>query len=179
MVPVIKLHVRQPRLNLQRLRERSPRAISRALNRSIASGRTFMAREIAKDMGLKVSTVRDRIRLVEARPGQESARLEASLKRIPLIDFGARGPEPSRGRGKGVTARTRAKRYPNAFIATMHSGHRGVFRRVVTKRLPIVELFERSIGYVFNKFKPAGMRRAVEQLQKNLQHEFRFALRGR
>src|SRR4051812_44359092 len=109
-----------------------PDATARALNRSIASARTAMVRAVAQDMGLKVAGVRERSFLYEAAPGHLEASLRFSLKRMPLIEFGAKGPVPSRGRGRGVTYRLggATKRASNAFIATMASGHRGVFQRV-------------------------------------------------
>ena len=78
-------------------------AMVRALNRSISSGRTVMVREIARDTGLKSKDVRDAMRLQEATLNRPEASLGAGLKRIPLVDFQARGPEPSRGRGRGVS----------------------------------------------------------------------------
>jgi hypothetical protein len=143
---------------LDRLQARFPAAIARALNRSIVSARVVMASAVATDMGLKVSDVKERIGLIEASaPDRLVATLTASGKRLPLIDFNARGPEPSRGKGGGVRARMPggAGTYPHAFIATMRSGHRGVYERVGpssrrsvgarSNNLPIVELRGPSI----------------------------------
>lgn len=172
----ISIDVRNWRKALAKIEARAIPAQVRALNRSIKSGRTRMTQLVSRDMRLKAGTVRDRIKVEEARPSTLSAALSASLKRIPLIQFGARGPEPSRGRGKGVTARTSTRRYRSAFIAKMPSGHRGVYARKRRARLPIRELFGPSIGHVFMRFRPEGERRAQEQLAKNLKHEFRFVL---
>jgi hypothetical protein len=138
-----------------------------------------MVRAIAQDLGLKAGDVREKLYVREARPDQLEARLMASRKRIPIIDFAARGPIPSRGKGRGVTARTKTRRYPHAFIATMGSGHTGVFQRVGLERLPIRELFGASLGRVFAKFMPAARARAEEQFVKNLQSELRFLVRSR
>jgi len=88
---------------------------------------------------------------------------------------------PSRGKGRGVTARLggRTKRYSNAFLATMASGHQGVFQRKTTARLPIKELFGPSIGHVFLKLIDIGKARAIEQFGKNLVAELRFLARKR
>src|SRR6185295_6722251 len=112
--------------------DRVTRATVRALNRGIASARTLMVREIARDTGLKSADVRNALPMREATANNLTATLAASLKRIPLIKFNARGPEPSRGKGRGVTYRLTGSRgrHPNAFIATMGSGHRGVFARI-------------------------------------------------
>lgn len=153
-------------------------AIPRAFNRAATSARAVMARAIAKDMGLKQAAIKEAIKIVEATPEKHEARLEASGKRIPLIDFGAKGPEPSRGRGKGVRARTpQSRTYPRAFIATMRSGHRGVFQRKGKTRLPIVELHGPSLPFVFDKYRNEGIAKFEESVMKNLQSEFRFLLR--
>jgi hypothetical protein len=150
-----------------------------------------MVRVVAGDLGVKQGVVKDRIRVELANPDRLRARLYANAKRIPLIDFGAKGPEPSRGRGRGVTVKTGGSRktIPDAFIATMRSGHRGVFQRVGEggrrgprpghSQLPIRELFGPSIWQVFKKYENVGLARGREQLIKNLQSEFRFALAAR
>jgi hypothetical protein len=160
------------------LGSKAPRIIARALNRSITSARAAMAGVVARDMGLKVGDVREKIRLREASPNDLRATLYASAKPLPLIDFKATGPVPSRGRGRGVSAVMKGarQRYPNAFIAIMPTGHKGVFARRGKNRLPIRELFGVSIAYVFKKHESVGLERAKEQLAKNLAHEFQFEL---
>ncbi len=116
-----------------------PKVVQRALSRTADSTRTFMAREISGAMGLKVGTVKANLKIDL---GSLVARVRASGKRIPLIQMGARGPEPSRGKGRGVTiaggaaasgfmsSGSRRVRLEHAFIATMpNSKHRGVFLR--------------------------------------------------
>lgn len=163
------------------------KAIVRALNRSINSGRTVMVRAIAGDTGLKQADVRAALRMSEASFSRPEASLGASLKRIPLIKFGARGPRPSRGKGGGVTYRLKGGRgrISNAFIARMASSHEGVFVRVPggkrrgppphRSQLPIVELFGPSLGQVFKKHRPEGLARIREAFDKNFSHELGFA----
>jgi hypothetical protein len=166
---------------IDQLGAKAPRAIARALNRAAVSTRTVMASAVAKDTGLKVGTIREQLRIEQAKPveGKLAARITVSGKRIPLIDFRARGPEPSRGRGRGVSARLPGGkgRYPHAFIATMKSGHRGVFQRRAQTRLPVYELHGPSLPHVFVKHIAVGLARGEESLAKNLAHELRFALR--
>jgi hypothetical protein len=113
-----------------------PAAVRRAMTRALNSGKTAMARDISSDMGLKVSYVKDQLKTAVSGDGVEGfeARLSVSGKRIPLIQFNARGPEPTRGRGRGVTASGGSgngrTQYRSAFIATMSSGYHGVFQRV-------------------------------------------------
>lgn len=153
-------------------------AIARALNRTADSAKTAVARAIAADLGLKVGVVKDNIVVEKASTYFLTATFRASAKRVPLVDFRARGPEPSRGKGRGVTAKlpSGAGTYPHAFLATMATGHRGVFMRKGPARLPIRELFGPSIWQSFVKNQQVAVSRAEEQLTKNIAHELAFAL---
>jgi hypothetical protein len=178
---VFKFNATEPDRNIARFLQRAPNAIRRALNRGAVSARTFLVKEIAKDTGLKSGEVRDAIKIREATAQNLTAEVSITGKRIPLIKFNARGPEPSRGRGRGVTARGPglAGRYPQAFIATVGSGrHRGVFQRRTKARLPIRELFGPSLPHVFGKLIPEAAKVGEASLVKNLQHELAFALGG-
>lgn len=155
---------------------RLQRAGITAVNRTAASEKVAMSRAVATDMRLKVGVVKDAIALERASLNRPTAYVIAKGKRIPVIEFNARGPEPSRGRGKGVTANLPARRYPNAFIARMRSGHRVVFQRSGKARLPIYELKGPSIAAVFQKHLPAGETRRNEQLVKEVTHQIQFAL---
>jgi len=159
---------------IDQLGERAGRPVARALNRAAGSGRTLLSREIAEDMSLRVGYVRDRLTLRDAQPDQWRASVTPSGKRLPLLQFGARDVRP-----RGVSARVQGTRtrYRSAFIATMKSGHVGVFARKGKKRLPIQELFGPSIPHVFGKYLPAAQARAEEQLMKNMEHELQYALR--
>jgi hypothetical protein len=180
------------------------RAIVRALNRSIISGRTAMVRLIGGDTGLRSKDVRDAIPVHEATMERPDAYIAASMKRMPLGDFRARGPHgatstnpvPSRGLGRGVSYRIgrSSGRVENAFFAKMRSGHVGVFKRVGSLKagqhgpsasarksrgawspnLPITELHGPSLGHVFRKHRPAGIARVREVFEANLDHELKF-----
>ena len=150
----------------------------RAMNRAIASGRTAMTRDIARDTGLKVGDVKDALPIREASLARAEAAFGAGLKRIPLIYFKARGPEPSRGKGRGVSyALTGGRnRVADAFISTMKSGHRGVFKRKAGPRLPIQELYGPSLGHVFAKYRPVGLARTREAFDVAFAHEWERAM---
>lgn len=148
-------------------------ALLRALKRGTKAGATKANRVVSKDMGIKVSDVRARIRLESPTARTLTGSLHASLKRIPLIKFGARGKEPSRGRGRGVSYRGKGgrARHPHAFITTMPGGHRGVFARKGPGRLPIKELYGPSIGRVFEEHRAEIMKRGEEVVMAEMDRQ--------
>lgn len=175
----LELNTADFKAGVEALKAKFPYALRRALKRAGTSGRAEMVKEIAADTGLPSRRIRDAIRLNEL--GASGIQLEITGRRIPLIDFRARGPEPSRGRGRGVAYRLPGGRgrAEQAFIATMRSGHRGVFRRRGRARLAIYELFGPSLVKVFEKFLPQGAQRALEALTTNVKSEIAFALSRR
>jgi hypothetical protein len=160
------------------------------LTRATSSASVALARDVAADMGLKVGVVKEQLRaeVVDTEEGLVG-RISVSGRRIPLIDFNARGQEPSRGRGRGVSANTGGgrKTYPGSFIATTRSGHRGVFLRqgsssrksrgAWSKNLPIVELKGPSLPNVVHKKSAVAIARFQEQFPKELQREVIFAIK--
>lgn len=155
-----------------------PIASARALNRAGGSMRTLQAREMSKDLRLKVGTVREELKLTKATKERQAVQLSVSGRRLPVEKFNARGPLPSMGKGRGVRANLPGGRYPHAFRARMpRSGHVGVFQRLGKDRLPIRELFGPSLPQVFRKFSEATLARGHEQLVKNLASETKFLLR--
>lgn len=165
---------------IRALRAKAPARIARAVNRSATSTQAVMAREVARDMGLKVGTAKQAMKLDKATGSRLSAEIEATGAQIPLSEFGAKGPLPSYGRGRGVTAKMQGsrRRYPHAFMARVGS-HVGVFARSPDTRgprLPIIELHGPSIPLVFGKKSPLGMERGNEAMVKNLTHEMEFLL---
>lgn len=171
---------------LRELGRRGPIAMARALNRTASSERTAMARAVAADMGLQVASARNAITVERASAQRLAARVVARGRRLPLIDFKARGPSPSRGRSGGVTyvMQGQRKRLSQAFITTVtragerghHQGHRGVFIRLGRRRLPIKQLYGVSVARSFQNQLPAGEARRAELLQKNITHEIAFEL---
>lgn len=146
-------------------------ASARAQNRAIAAARTLMVRAIAQDVGLKSGDVKNALPMREA-TFNRPAELAASLKRIPLMKFNARQT------GRGVSyrlGRGGRARLEKAFIATMGSGHAGVFmRKPGAKRLPIREHYGPSLGRVFAKYRKQGLARAQEIFEKTFAHELEF-----
>lgn len=160
-------------VNLRTMADRTVPAITRGLNYAIAAARDVMVDAIASDVGLEPEKVRKQLPIRNATASTLSATLSATRKRIPLIDFHAQGPMPSRGQGQGVTYQLRggAGRVPNAFLTVMKTGHKGVFARKGKARLPIRELFGPSLGHVFAAHRPAGVARATEAFRNSFSRD--------
>ncbi len=165
-------------LNLESHGSALARGCNRALSRAAVSGRVVMVREVAADLGVRQADVKAYIR-TRASAGSLESRIYAWGKRgIDLIDLQASGPEPSRGTGAGVRVKATPSRFPQAFIATMRSGHRGVFQREGKARLPVHELRTERIPVVFARHRAAGVARAAESLGTNLVSEIKYALQS-
>lgn len=186
----MKLDLRDFEAGLKQLGKRSRIAVMRAINRTAASEKTQAKRAIAADTGIKQKDIEKALVVAKATPEVSTATVTSSGYRLPLLAFNARGPEPSRGRGQGVSYRLLGGRgrVPSGFIATMRSGHRGVFVRfgasthrsegARSPNLPIRELRGPSLPLVFIKqFLPEASTRSVATLAKNLKHEIEFALK--
>ena len=191
---------------IKRLGDKAHVAIVRSLKRGATTAQTTMARAVNQDMGLAVAAAKKAIAIRQGRVETEHVIvLEVEGSKIPLIDFKATGPGgaskanpvPSGGKGRGVSykigslGRTRVR---EAFIARVYGkggggGHVGVFRRRLpserkgksgwSKNLPIIELHGPSIAKVFAKHRKAGATAGLQSVQKNLQHELRYALQQR
>jgi hypothetical protein len=172
----VKLDDRDLRDGIKALRKRFPYAVKRAISRATTSVKAQAAKEMRADTYLSSRFIKSELK-VYAQDG--GARIEVQGRRVPLITFGARGPEPSRGKGRGVSYRNPGggrSRSPHAFIAKMRSGHRGVFARTGKGQLPIIEQFGPSLVRVFEKFLPGLAEHAHAALAKNLKHEISYAL---
>jgi len=169
---VVRLDASKWEAALKKLGKAAPKAVIRALNRSIVSSRAVMARAVATDLGVKVSVAKDAMWTANATASNPTARLSAQGARLPLMAFGARQTK------RGVSAKVEGQRkvYPGTFLATMRSGHQGAFGRRGQTRLPIDERFVVSIPHVFEKHVAEGQQAGMESLVKNLEHELGRAI---
>ena len=96
-----------------------------ACNRAAASVRAEAVRIMRKVYpGFKAAAIRATMQIIRATQMRPTATVRVRGRRTPLIDFSARQTRV------GVSVRIRARKVvKGAFIATMPSGHRGVFRR--------------------------------------------------
>lgn len=183
----VRFEIEQAIAKIDRVKkEVADKAIVRALNRVAEQSRTESGQQIrAAGYDLKAGDIKAAISLRRASAGNVRAVVKASGRPIPLIKYAARQTR------KGVTVSVKNGRrlIPGAFIATMQSGHTGVFIRAgsghkkVRQRtgmnwsgLPIKELFGPSIPSAFiNKTVQEALVASVRQrFPERLKHELAF-----
>src|SRR5512139_1372286 len=122
------------------LKSATLRALRKAGATALRDMRAEASKRVRARKRIKASYVRKALTMRRAR-GSDLARLEwavdVSGDAVPLVAY------PARQTKKGVSVEVnRGKRtlLKGAFVATMRSGHKGVFRREGMARLPIAEL---------------------------------------
>jgi Prophage minor tail protein Z (GPZ) len=172
---------------LQVTREAARKAIPRALNKVATTARAEAARAI-KDAGygMKIGAIKNAISILRASDGELIVYIRATGRPLPLIAFGARQVSG----GVSVQVKHGRKVIKNAFIATMKSGHKGVFQRVdgsrhISRRvrrggpqLPIKELYGPSIPSQFSSqaIRDAIARTARDRFPIVLKQELKYVL---
>lgn len=183
-----------------------PKVMERSLNKAIRGVRTDTSKEIRREVTAKAKHVNRTFKIYKAsaKKGILAAALESTGKRLPMIAYQARQTK----RGVSVKINRQGGRHliPHAFIATMPSGHTGVFQREIRHQdrgrfgtipvqadkredkqfakmprkyqLPITELYSPSVPQVFKR--PEVMRsierKGQVRLKKAFEQELRFAL---
>lgn len=102
------------------------KGISRAMNHTARKSRTQAVREIRTLYNIRAKDARKAMRHIQARPRFLESKIEVTGRPLPAIAFGARQTK------EGVSIavfRGQRKVIKSAFIATMGSGHTGVFAR--------------------------------------------------
>jgi len=151
--------------------------IPRALNKTIMSARTQVTRALATKIGIKISAIRKLMDYTKATFYGWQARLYISDSRIPLINFGAK--QTKKGVSYTINKKSGRKTLAGAFIATMPSGHTGVFERRWDERLPIDEKKGPSLGVVYQNAPGMAAKitaEAYKDLEKNIDVQTRLFL---
>lgn len=108
------------------------RASRRAINKTLSWVRTHGRRAIARESGVPMKALRQRIFVTPATDHTQHGSVWFGIAPIKAIYIGTAYQTRS-----GVTVGRHS--FPGAFLARMPSGHRGVFKRVGRARLPIKE----------------------------------------
>lgn len=108
------------------------RVINRSLHRMQTMGKTRVVRLAAQRVSLAQKHIRPNVKT----PFGKGLSKREIVVRTSWIPLGKLGPRQTR---RGVTVPKRGS-FRSAFIATMSSGHTGVFKRKTTRSTPIFEL---------------------------------------
>lgn len=170
-------------------KEIQEKATVRALNKMADQGKTQAARAIRDaGYGIKVNVIKSQLRVQYAAPGRLVAKITASGRPIPLMQYGARAVK------QGVTVNVLQGRrlIQGAFIARMPNGHVGVYVREAGARhkkvmqggkaswhaLPIRQLFGPSVpDALANAAVQSAMQQIIEErFPKLLEHEAKYLI---
>lgn len=171
------------------------KVLVRSLNKTILGVRTDAVKEIGKEITPKAKIIRDTFVLSKATYAWLKATVKSTGWPVPVIHYAARSVK------KGVTYKIRQAGgrllLKHAFIATMKSGHKGVFWReykgTPTKkvkpnvkygalpermRLPISQRYGPAVQDIFgdNKVMEPILKKAGDRLSKELNHQLDFEL---
>ena len=167
-----------------------PKIMSRGINRTATSARAEIVRRLYAHLNLTQKRIRQNIKIEKATRSRWQATLDIFTKAVPLIHYGA-----SPLKGKGVSfkimrggARKRIIAPPtSAFIQTMSSGHKGVFRRRPGGAIAFTTLADRyiyelkgpSIGGAFEGAPGLAAQAqwwAMAKLEKNIYDQVAYVL---
>lgn len=137
---------------------------------------------VAQNIGIDRNLISDRgvrakiasIRLIKAIKRNPKASIKVSGKRLPLIDQGGQWRKSNSGAsyiGRGGVRTV----VPGSFIATMPTGHSGIYKRKTKKHLPIKELFGTSVPKVFSQV--VIQTQLINHIRNNLPSEMRRQMR--
>jgi hypothetical protein len=171
-----------------RLEAFSPKVRASALGVGVKKvalqGATVAKRAITADYNVKSGEVAKRMHVVVDMRGAEAAIVARPRKyargpgsnRIPLIEFSAKDTKKSGVRFKIRKAGGSAK-LRHAFIATMPSGHTGVFQRVPgTRKIREVVGIDVPMMFLGKRVRPAVLARITEVGPRVILHELDFQL---
>ncbi|WP_168464788.1 phage tail protein [Wolbachia endosymbiont of Ctenocephalides felis wCfeT] len=108
-------------------------AAMKALNKTALWLKVQASKEISQEKQIKQSLIRKRLRIIKASKSSVNALVKASLYGIKVGKLGSM-------RQTMIGAKVGSRMFQGAFIATMKSGHTGIFKRRGRTSLPIDEI---------------------------------------
>lgn len=121
------------------------KAAAAAINRVTTQARTQASKSIREKYNFKAADIRKTFRIYKSTPTNLQSTLVSRGRRTPLVAMSARQVKA----GVSVRVGNQTKLIKHAFIATMKSGHKGVFARTTKKSLPIKELYTIAVPEAF------------------------------
>ena len=114
--------------SLSEIKLGSKAAIIAATNDSMAGVKTEAARLVGQEITAKISTIKSHFVINKMNKSDMTADITAAGKPLPLVEFSARSVV--KGTSVQVLRKSTRSIIKHSFIATMLSGHKGVFWRV-------------------------------------------------
>jgi hypothetical protein len=128
---------------LQSLSNSFPRAASRALNDTLKAEKTYIIEAISEVYNVNKTIAKPRfLKVINSNASNLAGALYASARPLPLITFIVGNGKDSQGVKYMVKKNKGTEVLRGAFIATMASGHRGVFIRKGPKVEPKTGRYE-------------------------------------
>ena len=143
-------------------------ALMRALNKTALWVKSQSVKEIAKEKLLKQKIIRNRLQVLKANRKQLIARVLASLHGVKANQIG-------NVRQTKTGAKAGKRHFKGAFVATMPTGHTGIYKRKSRRKLPIREVVFPLEPIASTIIKEITDEKAAQQFTKLFAHEIKFA----
>ncbi len=150
----LKNDLKQATISIKGVQSGVPKAIAAALNRVSEGMKTEASRAVRKRYNIRDKDVKDRgnIKVTRANMSRLEVLLTSKGRNIPLMKFSVSPTSPRRVKVvKAAVKRGGKKPIPGAFVASMRSGHVGVFKRLGNKRTPIEEKYGPAVPIMLNE----------------------------
>ncbi len=148
-------------------------AAIRALNKTARWMRTHIARQTAQSLNVRVGAIRKDLIILRAKGNNPNAGV-ALGKTSGVIKATELGSPRQNKQGTRVGKR----QFDKTFIATMPSGHRGVFRRKGKSRLPIQEVQLVTTGRIASVMETLANKQAMSRFETLFEHELKYAMKA-
>lgn len=154
--------------------ETREKAEIRAVNHTGNKAFTAMARSLSRQVGLRVGEAKSSMNKRMAYAGSPVFRILSKGSHIPAYRFGGRQTRKGASAAPWKTRRV----FPGTFVAGMGSGHRGIFVRKSSARLPVKELWGPAfpVEMVKGETKDTFDRLVETELPARFEHELARAV---
>lgn len=154
------------------------KACARAINRSLTAANTQTSKGARAEYLVKADAVKATIQNTKATASFLTGVFKSTGNVIKLGDFRAR--QGKNALTAAVKRGTGSKKIANAFIATAHSGFRGVLQRENSAAYPLKPLYGPSVPQMIGNEKVHSVveKRAYEVLNQRLEHEIDALISG-
>lgn len=169
-------------LMLNGIKKGSKRAIMRSINKTVTKSKTRSSQEIKKQVNLKASYIKSKLKVYRASISRLYARISSQRRGLLLTRYGAR--QLKTGVSVKVKSRGQRKLLRGAFLIKLRAGNVnnvgavGVAYRKGKGRTPVDVLHGPSVSQVFTDVKDKVSPEMSEYMAQQLDKEIDTLLRG-